>query len=449
MELMLKLVPGMPVMWEIINGDLPMFLLEVQGTDYDLIDGLQHQLGIFGEPLRVSGDYPIGTYTFNGWVEAGVDDTDWVTVEITFLEPFELTDLDLYSSIDEVAWDMVPGEFDTGFAMPIDPVNDFYYLDTDNLVTNRTVGDGMYPFYLNQAALPAGFFPYWDAKGVNAGASGGWEAVMYQIIIGNQPMFFLKVNEMDYDLIDGLQYLASGGTTEDTLRVTGDYPFGTYTFDGEVKDEFSYGDYVEVMITFNDAPVADGQMLETDEDIPLAITLTATDVFPGDPFTWMVGDPLHGILTGTAPALTYTPDADYYGPDSFTFYVNDGFNDSNVATITIDVIPVDDSPVAVDDDYTTPMTTVLTVAAPGVMANDELVDPEELTMVILVTGTQHGTVQLFGDGSFVYTPVTGYIGMDSFVYNVLSLPTRSVIDQATAYINVTGYLNYFPMLIFK
>ena len=54
--------------------------------------------------------------------------------------------------------------------------------------------------------------------------------------------------------------------------------------------------------------------------------------------TYTVGNPLHGVLTGTAPNLTYTPTAGYVGPDSFTFSVNDGQATSNTATVTITVI---------------------------------------------------------------------------------------------------------------
>jgi len=68
-------------------------------------------------------------------------------------------------------------------------------------------------------------------------------------------------------------------------------------------------------------------------------------LYPGT-LTWTVlSQPLHGTLSGTAPALTYTPATNYYGPDSFTFKVNDGTSDSNIATITITVTAVNDAPV--------------------------------------------------------------------------------------------------------
>src|SRR5439155_791030 len=88
------------------------------------------------------------------------------------------------------------------------------------------------------------------------------------------------------------------------------------------------------------------EAVATDEDTAKAITLTATDA-EGSTLTYtIVTGPAHGTLSGTAPALTYTPVPNYNGPDSFTFKANDGTLDSNVATVTITVASVNDAPVA-------------------------------------------------------------------------------------------------------
>jgi hypothetical protein len=77
--------------------------------------------------------------------------------------------------------------------------------------------------------------------------------------------------------------------------------------------------------------------VSTDEDTPLAITLTGSDV-DGDPLSFdITGGPAHGSLTGTAPDLTYTPNADYRGNDSFTFTVSDGVAAPAVGVISINV----------------------------------------------------------------------------------------------------------------
>ena len=94
----------------------------------------------------------------------------------------------------------------------------------------------------------------------------------------------------------------------------------------------------------NEPPTADDQSVTTQEDTPVDITLTGSDP-DGDPLTFMVLDgPDHGELTGTAPDLTYTPDPDFEGSDSFTFKVNDGTTDSAPATVSITVEGINDAP---------------------------------------------------------------------------------------------------------
>ena len=97
----------------------------------------------------------------------------------------------------------------------------------------------------------------------------------------------------------------------------------------------------------NDPPVANEQSVTVDEDTGTAITLTATDV-DGNSLTYsVVTGPTHGALSGHADRIcTYTPEANYRGPDSFTFRANDGEVDSNIATVSITVTAVNDPPVA-------------------------------------------------------------------------------------------------------
>jgi len=169
------------------------------------------------------------------------------------------------------------------------------------------------------------------------------------------------------------------------------------------------------VVHVNHAPVADAQAVTTAEDTAKAIVLTASDA-DGDPLTYsVVAGPTHGALSGTAPNLTYTPAANYNGPDSFTFKANDGTVDSSAATVSITVTAVNDPPVAANDSYAATEDTVLTIAAPGVLANDSDVDGDPLTALIVV-GPGHGSVTLNANGSFTYTPAANYNGPDSFTY---------------------------------
>ena len=96
----------------------------------------------------------------------------------------------------------------------------------------------------------------------------------------------------------------------------------------------------------NNPPIANDQSVETDEDISLAVELTASDQ-DNDTLTYdIISGPSHGNLSGTAPNVLYTPDNNYNGLDSFTFKVNDGNSDSGPATVSINVITVNDPPFA-------------------------------------------------------------------------------------------------------
>jgi VCBS repeat-containing protein len=166
----------------------------------------------------------------------------------------------------------------------------------------------------------------------------------------------------------------------------------------------------------NDAPVAADASFTTAEDTSFSGAMAATDA-EGDPLTFTVlSGPAHGILVYTANGnFTYAPAANYNGPDSFTFKANDGTADSNVATATITVTPVNDAPVAANDAYSVNEDTALTVTAPGVLGNDSDVDGDALSAV-LVSGPAHGSLTLSADGSFVYTPAANFNGIDSFTY---------------------------------
>ena len=96
----------------------------------------------------------------------------------------------------------------------------------------------------------------------------------------------------------------------------------------------------------NQAPVAESKSVTTLEDTAVAVTIVGTDL-EGSTLTYtLVAQPTKGVLSGTAPNLTYTPTANANGTDSFTFRVNDGALDSAVATVTITVTAVNDLPVA-------------------------------------------------------------------------------------------------------
>jgi hypothetical protein len=105
-------------------------------------------------------------------------------------------------------------------------------------------------------------------------------------------------------------------------------------------------DYTFTTLPLNHPPMAYDQSVNTDEDTPVAITLAASDG-DNDPLTYsIVSLPGNGTLTGSPPNVTYTPNPNYSGGDSFTFKANDGQGDSNIATVSIAIAPVNDPPAA-------------------------------------------------------------------------------------------------------
>ncbi len=179
---------------------------------------------------------------------------------------------------------------------------------------------------------------------------------------GSSPSLQIVAADVDGDT---LTYAASGLPTglsisPTTGLISGDLDFasaGSYPVTVTVTDGI-IASPVEASFTWtvggtNRAPVAASQTVTTDEDTATPITLGASDA-DGDSLTYAIGTgPAHGSLSGTAPALTYTPAPNYHGPDSFTFTASDGLATSNVATVSITVTSVNDTPTCLDGDRVT------------------------------------------------------------------------------------------------
>jgi len=197
---------------------------------------------------------------------------------------------------------------------------------------------------------------------------------------------------------------------------------GSDSFDFQVDDSHGCADQATISITVggtNHAPEADSQSLNTNEDTQKAITLTGNDP-DGDSLAYIrLTDPKYGTLTGTAPNYIYTPFPNYNSgdgrsKDSFTFKVNDGALDSNVATVEIDIVPVNDAPTATAQYLDTDRNTALTLT---LQADDP--DGDVLTYSI-ISGPTNGTLGGLNSttGEVTYTPDTNYRGVDSFTFQV-------------------------------
>ncbi len=94
---------------------------------------------------------------------------------------------------------------------------------------------------------------------------------------------------------------------------------------------------VFIPLTQNTAPKAFDVAVTTPVNTPVNITLSAFDE-DGDSIALTAGSPAHGTLASHMPTVTYTPSNNYVGPDSFTYKANDGIDDSNIATVNINVV---------------------------------------------------------------------------------------------------------------
>jgi len=159
----------------------------------------------------------------------------------------------------------------------------------------------------------------------------------------------------------------------------------------------------------------------------------------GDPLrAVLVSDVSNGLLTlDTSGAFLYTPNPNYNGPDSFMYKANDGAVDSNVATVSITVNPVNDPPAAADDGYSVGEDNTLTVPVPGVLGNDSDVDGDMLTAA-LDSDPINGTVTLNTDGSFVYAPNPNYNGPDSFTYRANDGQADSNVATVSITVNLVN-----------
>lgn len=193
-------------------------------------------------------------------------------------------------------------------------------------------------------------------------------------------------------------------TTTYTLTATG--PGGTKTSTVSI--------YVDPAV-----PVAKKRSLAASRNTPAPVTLVATDANPPPGgFTWtIVTPPLNGSLSGTAPNLTYTPATGFSGTDSFTFRVNDGFADSNTATVSITVDPPDTAPTGI-----TPSTTVIapTAAAGSFIANLGALDPNfgETHTYQLVSGIGSGDNSLFTLSGNQLLANTGFVPQTGATYSI-------------------------------
>ncbi len=240
-------------------------------------------------------------------------------------------------------------------------------------------------------------------------------------------------NEVTLDITANID-LSSGATLSWNPAVTGDQTRPTVVATQTVTrytatitkagNSSSLPNFTVVCI--NEAANLVDDLVTTDEDVSVVVAIFDNDSDLPTAGSLTTTDPANGTVTidnngtpndPTDDIVTYIPDADYNGPDSFDYTICNTFGDCSTATVTIDVLPIVD---AIDDSVATTEDTPVTIA---ILANDnDLPTTGSLTTTNAANGTvvmnDNGTPNDPSDDTVTYTPNNGFIGTDSFTYTI-------------------------------
>ena len=191
------------------------------------------------------------------------------------------------------------------------------------------------------------------------------------------------------------------------------------------------GTVTVTVLAVNDAPVALADSAEVLEDstVKIDVLVNDTDIDSATVTVEMASDGAHGTTMVNADGtITYTPEANFFGTDTFTYIATDGQDSSNEARVTVTVRPQQDPPIAVDDTAITGQGETVLI---DVLANDSDPDGDPISLVS-ATQPANGTVQLNDDGTISYTPGADFLGTDSFDYVVGSVAPGSFAAELQA-----------------
>ncbi|MRT93188.1 tandem-95 repeat protein [Ancylomarina sp. 16SWW S1-10-2] len=260
-------------------------------------------------------------------------------------------------------------------------------------------------------------------------------------------------NDSDVDgTLDLTSLQVVSGPSNGTVNINPTTGEITYTPEADYhgNDEFTYQICDEdgacttavvylVVQSENDTLVATNDTAETDEDTPVDIPVLTNDVDLDGNIDFgtlvIVGQAANGTLVVdiTTGIVSYTPNENFHGVDSFTYEVCDDQGACDFATVTVTVNDVNDAPIALDNNATTKEDESQVI---NVLANDSDVDGTlDLTSLKVVTEPEHGTVSINSTtGEITYTPNADYHGNDQFTYEICD--DDGACDIAVVYIVV-------------
>ncbi|HAS6982119.1 tandem-95 repeat protein [Vibrio parahaemolyticus] len=250
--------------------------------------------------------------------------------------------------------------------------------------------------------------------------------------------YTIDLNDAFKDSDSALNFSVSGNSNIQVAIVNGIATI-TPTADWNGSEALTFtatdpsGESVSQTVNFTVAPVADivADKATVVEDTPTIIKVLGNDTFEGDDQVVSL-DTNNGPANGTVSvnpdgSVTYTPNDNYYGADSFTYIVTSG-GVSESTTVSVDVTPVNDAPVAKDDIATTQEDTAVTI---DVLPNDSDVDGDKLSIESASVPKEQGTVEVV-NGKLVFTPAENFNGDAEITYTITD---GALTDQAT--VNVT------------
>ncbi|HCG7403364.1 TPA: tandem-95 repeat protein, partial [Vibrio parahaemolyticus] len=249
-------------------------------------------------------------------------------------------------------------------------------------------------------------------------------AIADQVLSEDFDAYTIDLNEVFKDSDSSLEFSVSGNNSIQISIVSGVATI-TPTADWNGKETITFsakdpsGESVSQTVDFTVAPVVDIEADSADvvEDTSTIINVLGNDTFEStDKVVSLDADngPKNGtVIVNNDGTVTYTPDDNYVGKDTFTYVVTSG-GVSESTTVEVNVTPVNDAPVAKDDIATTQEDTAVTI---DVLTNDTDVDGDTLSIQSASVPSDQGTVEIV-DGKLVFTPAENFNGDAEITYTV-------------------------------
>ncbi|HHG3334146.1 TPA: tandem-95 repeat protein [Vibrio parahaemolyticus] len=266
-------------------------------------------------------------------------------------------------------------------------------------------------------------------------------AIADQVLSEDFDAYTIDLNEVFKDSDSSLEFSVSGNNSIQISIVNGVATI-TPTADWNGKETITFtakdpsGESVNQTVDFTVAPVVDIEADSADvvEDTPTIINVLGNDTFEStDKVVSLDAEngPKNGtVIVNNDGTVTYTPDDNYVGEDTFTYIVTSG-GVSESTTVEVNVTPVNDAPVAKDDIATTQEDTAVTI---DVLPNDTDVDGDKLSIESVSVPKEQGTVEVV-DGKLVFTPAENFNGDAEITYTVTD---GALTDQATVKVTVNA-----------